>query len=405
MPYDLATPAMQQDPYPIYAEMRRQPSLVQVGSSLTTQGTYFVTRYDDAVFVLKDPRFVNDASKLPGWDDWSKKWYIPSTLKVFIHSMALKDEPDHTRLRQLVHKAFTPAMIQQLAGDIERLANELLDKAARQPVIDFRSAYALPLPLTVIANMMGVSQSDRDKFSRWMSNPITEFSTSDPVGMVSKLLSAMGLDGMLRRIIADRRRNPQSDLTTALVQAEEAGDRLSEPELIAMLFLILFAGHETTVNLIGSGTLALLQNPDQFEKLKANPDLLDSAIEEMLRYTNPVQHVAQRYTLEDVEIGGVAIPKHSALHIGIASANRDEAAFKNADQFDITRSPNRHIAFGFGIHYCLGAPLARLEAKIAFKTLLARYPNLRLAVPADQVKWRGAPSLRGLTALPVRLNG
>jgi len=395
---------MQHNPYPAYAEMRRQPALTLVKHDISNADIHFVTRYDDAVLALKDPRFVNDARKLPNWDDWTKKWYIPSTLKVFIDSMALADEPDHTRLRHLVHKAFTPSMIQQLASSMETLAHELLDQAAKKSVIDLREAFALPLPLTVIANMMGVSPTDREKFRRWMANPITDFSTKDPIGMVTKLFSAMGLNGLLKRLIADRRLHPQDDMTSILVQAEESGDRLSESELVAMLFLILFAGHETTVNLLGSGTLALLQNPEQFEKLKANPDLLDSAIEEMLRYTNPVQHIAQRFLLEDVEFGGVTVPKYSQLLIGIGAANRDETIFENPEQFDITRSPNRHIALGFGIHYCLGAPLARLEAKIAFKTLFQHFPNIQLAVPADELKWRGAPALRGLTRLPIRLN-
>lgn len=404
MSIDLASPEMQHNPYPAYARMRRQPGLTRVKHALSGADIHFITRYDDATLALKDPRFVNDARKLPNWDDWTKKWYIPSTLKVFVDSMALADEPDHTRLRHLVHKAFTPSIIQQLAGSMETLAHELLDRAAQKPVIDFRSAFALPLPLTVIANMMGVSPADREKFRRWMANPITDFSPKDPVGMLTKLLSAMGLNGLLKRLIADRRSHPRDDMTSILVQAEESGDRLSESELIAMLFLILFAGHETTVNLLGSGTLALLQHPEQFEMLKANPNWLDSAIEELLRYTNPVQHIAQRYLLEDVEFGGVTVPQYSQLLIGIAAANRDESIFDNPEALDITRSPNRHIAFGFGIHYCLGAPLARLEAKIAFKVLFERFPNMQLAVPADELKWVGAPALRGLARLPIRLN-
>lgn len=318
--------------------------------------------------------------------------------------MALADEPDHTRLRQLVHKAFTPSMIQRLASSMETLAHELLDRAAQKSVIDLREEFALPLPLTVIANMMGVSPADREKFRRWMADPITDLSPKDPVGMIRKLRSAMGLNGLLKRLVADRRSNPRDDMTSLLVQAEESGDRLSESELIAMLFLILFAGHETTVNLLGSGTLALLQHPEQFALLKANPNLLDSAIEELLRYTNPVQHIAQRYLLEDVEFGGVTVPQYSQLLIGIGSANRDETIFDNPETLDITRSPNRHIAFEFGIHYCLGAPLARLEAKIAFKALFERFPNMELAVPAGELKWVGAPALRGLTRLPIRLN-
>jgi len=219
------------------------------------------------------------------------------------------------------------------------------------------------------------------------------------------VLNALGLTRFLKRLVADRRKNPQDDLTTRLVQAEDGGDRLSEAELIAMLMLILFAGHETTVNLIGSGTLALLQHPDQFEKLKADRSLMETAVEEMLRYTNPVQHIAYRYNLEAMAIGGTTIPAHSALQVCVAAANRDESVFENAASLDITRKPNRHIAFGFGIHYCLGAPLARMEARIAFNTLMDRFPDLQLAVPSEQLQWRGMPALRGLTRLPVRLRG
>jgi cytochrome P450 family 107 subfamily K polypeptide 1 len=178
---------------------------------------------------------------------------------------------------------------------------------------------------------------------------------------------------------------------------------LSENELIAMMLLLLLAGHETTVNLIGNGTLALLEYPDQLEKLKANPELMEGAIEEMLRFTNPVHQIAPRYTVEDVELHGQLIPKGSTVIVGIASANRDEAAFQNADQFDIERKPNQHIAFGLGIHYCLGAPLARLEGKIAFTALLNRFPNLELAASTKTLEWRGGPALRGLKKLPIRL--
>jgi cytochrome P450 PksS len=405
MGFDLGSPAMQQNPYPAYAEMRRQPSLTMVSSSLSKHDHYLATRYEDVVAILKDPRFVNDARKLPNWDDWTKKWYIPSTLKVFVDTMALVDEPDHTRLRQLVHKAFTPSMIQHMTHNMERIVKDLLDHMTGREVVDLRAVFALPFPLTVIGNLVGISPDDRAQFARWMANPITDFSTKDPVGMVTKLMSAMGLDRMIKRLIADRRRSPQDDLITALVHAENEGDQLSENELIAMIFLILFAGHETTVNLIGSGTLALLQHPDQWARLKANPDLLDTAVEELLRYTNPVQHIAQRFAMETVTLGTATIPQYSTVLLGIGAANRDEAVFPDAETLDIGRTPNKHIAFGFGVHYCLGAPLARMEAKIGFKALIERFPNMQLAIQPEAIQWRGAPSLRGVKALPIRLNG
>lgn len=405
MNYDLVSPEMRHDPYPTYAQMRRDPSIVKVIHGLTGQPTYFVTRYNDAAIVLKDPRFVNDSRKLPGIGDWTAKWYIPSVLKVFAYSMALADEPDHTRLRGLVHKAFTPNMIQQLTGRMEQLADDLLTAAAHKPECDFIEDFALPLPLNVIGDLLGVSIPERKKFRRWLGNNITDFNPKDRLGTLAKLVNAFAMDGFLKRLIKDRKQNPKDDLISALVQASEGADKLSNNELMAMLFLILFAGYETTVNLISSGTLALLQNPDQFEKLKANPDLLDSAIEEMLRYVNPVQHVAYRYPLEDVDINGVTIPKYSTIMVGVAAANRDETVFENPEKFDITRNPNKHLAFGVGIHYCLGAPLARLEAVIGFRALLRRFPNIVLAAPAERLQWRGAPALRGLVTMPVRLKG
>jgi len=405
MGIDLTSPAMQQDPYPSYAEMRHQREFVRVNHPVSGKDLRFITRYDDVLFALKDPRFVNDGRKLPTWDDWTKKWYIPTALKSFVDSMALADEPDHTRLRRLVHKAFTPTMIQALSGRIEQLTDEFLDAVARKPVVDFVDEFSLPLPLNVIGDMMGVSPEDRWNFRKWMSNTITDVSPKDILGIVPKIRNAIGLDGFLKRLVADRRANPKDDMTTALVLAEDAGETLSESELISMLFLLLFAGHETTANLLAVGTLALLQNPDQLALLKANPALIDTAIDELLRYTNPTQHIALRYNIEDIEVGGQPIPQYSTLVLCIAAANRDETIFENPEVLDITRTPNRHIAFGFGVHYCLGAPLARLEAKIAFTRLLERFPNMQLATPVDQLKWKGAPALRGLKKLPLRMKG
>lgn len=400
---DLTAPEVQRDPHRLYAELRRRPDIARVQHDRNGEA-FLIVRYDDALFVLRDPRFSSDARKLPDHADWSEKWYIPAVLKRFANTMALVDEPDHTRLRTLVHRAFTPQRVEQMRASIERLAHDLLDRQRGRDVVDFMDVFAVPLPLTVIGDLMGISQADRADFRRWMSNTISDFSPRRPLELIPKLLNAFALNRLLRRIVADRRVHPTDDLTTALVQAEADGDRFSEDELLAMLFLILFAGHETTVNLLGSGTLALLQHPDQLALLQANPDRLDLAIEELLRFTSPVQHVAYRYALEDVEIGGTLISRGSTLIVSIAAANRDESVFPNADTLDITRSPNRHIAFGFGVHYCLGAPLARLEAEIGFRVLLERCAKIELAIPAEALEWHGVPALRSLTRLPVRLH-
>ncbi len=403
MALSLSADELRDDPYALYARFRKETPVTPIENGFTGE-SWFVTRYEDVLAVLKDPRFSNEHRKVSDKKDITEARWMPSIFRAFLNSMIMVDDPDHNRLRTLVHKAFTPRIIQNMAARIDDISNDLLDKAAKKDVMDLVGDFSLPLPLTVISEMMGVPAKDRMKFKNWTAN-LLDSADSTKLEFLARLPKALLLQRFFTQLIALRAKDPQDDLITAMVQAHEGGDKLSQDELIAMLFLLLFAGHETTVNLIGNGTLALLEHPDQFEKLKANPDLLDSAIEEMLRFTNPVQQISPRFALEDVEINGNVIPKGSTVMCGIASANRDESAFPNADQFDITRSPNRHIAFGLGIHYCLGAPLARLEAKNAFRILLDRYPNMQLAVPADQLRWHNTSSaLRGLESLPIRLN-
>jgi len=225
----------------------------------------------------------------------------------------------------------------------------------------------------------------------------------DPTVFLRQIPNALRMTRFFEKLIALRRANPGDDLVTALITAEDAGDHLSQDELIAMIFLLLLAGHETTVNLIGTGVLALLQHPAQLQQLRDNFDLIDDAVEELLRYGNPVEHGSSRYALEDVHIGGQLIPKGSTVLLLLSSANRDERIFENPEQLDITRSPNRHVGFGLGIHYCLGAPLARLEGRIAIQKLFQRFPNLHLAIPEEQLAWRSTMAVRGLRSLPVHV--
>ncbi len=403
MPYILNTPDMQADPYPTYAAMRAQPGMVWAQTSPRSAPRRFFTRYEEVVAILKDPRFINDSRRLPGAEDWTRKWYIPSSFRHFGNSLPLVDNPDHARLRRLVHKVFTPGMVGEMAGGIRAWSERALDACADKPVIDLLAEYALPVPLNAISDLVGVAIPDRLRFRRWMSNNVSDFSSDNALQTAMKFINTFQLDAFLNRLIAERRAEPRADLTSALVAVEDDGETLSPAELIAMLFIILFAGHETTVNLIASGTLALLQHPDQFAALKADMSLLDGAIEELLRYTNPVQHIAPRYASIPLEVAGEVIGQSEVVMLGVAAANRDETVFPDGEKLDIRRAPNRHIAFGFGLHYCLGAPLARLEAQIAFTTLFERYPDLQLAVPAETLRWRGAPALRGLRALPIRL--
>lgn len=397
---DQMSPAFRADPYPILARLRRESPVV------TTQrpviGTiYLLTRYEDVTALFSDPRFANDPRNTVVNDPFDR-WWTPRLLRAFQRNMLSSDEPDHRRLRDLVHKAFTPRRVEELKGSVERITARLLDAAARKPSVDLIADFALPLPLTVISEMMGVPEGDRLRFHRWMAGLLDAPITSR-LAVLKLLPSSFMTLRLFRRLIRQRRRQPGDDLLTALVQAEEKGDRLNEEELIAMIFLLLLAGHETTVNLIGNGTLALLQHPDQLQKLRDDPELIGSAVEELLRFTNPVAEPAARFAREEVVLHGTTIPRGGIVVPLLASANRDEAAFERADQLDITRHPNRHVAFGLGIHYCLGAPLARLEAKIALLALVQRFPRMRLAVPADQLRWRGSLNLRGLTALPMHL--
>jgi cytochrome P450 len=310
------------------------------------------------------------------------------------------DPPDHTRLRALVSKAFTPRLIEQLRPRIESLTNGLVDNVEHAGCMDLIRDFALPLPATVIAEMLGVPAADRHRFHGWSNALIQAASTW---GMVRAIPNALAFTRYIRRIVERRKRDPQDDLISALVQAEEAGDRLSGDELVAMVFLLLVAGHETTVNLIGNAALALLKHPEQLEKLRSDPALLPSAIEELLRYSSPVELATERYAREDAMIAGVPIPRGEVVFAVIASANRDERQFTAPDTLDLAREPNKHLSFGLGPHYCLGAPLARLEGQIAISTLFSRLPNLRLATSRDSLRWRAGLILRGLQSLPLSL--
>jgi cytochrome P450 len=323
---------------------------------------------------------------------------MPPMFRPLERNMLDLDPPDHTRLRALVHRAFTPNLIGQMRDRIQALADELLDGVARKGQMDLINDYALPLPMIIITEILGVPTSDRNKFHKWSQVLV---SLSSPNVTLRVIPSVWMFIRYLRRFIRSRRRDLRDDLTSALIQAEEAGDKLSEDELLAMVFLLLIAGHETTVNLIGTGMLALLEHPDQMDKLRQNPSMIKTAVEELLRYASPVFMSTERHAREDLNIQGVTIPRGGMTLGVIGSANRDETVFENADVLDIARDPNKHLSFGQGIHFCVGAPLARLEAQIAINTLLRRMPDLHLSVTPDALRWRPSMFLRGLETLPT----
>ncbi len=399
---DLASPAFKADPYPFYARLRAEAPVWR--ATLRDRRTaWLVTRYEDVARVLKDDTFVKDKLNAMDPEQRAKTPWVPGFLKPLERNMLDLDDPDHARLRALVSKAFTPRLIEQLRGRIETLCEELLDHMQRarghRDGTDLVADYTLPLPATVIAELLGVPAEDQTRFHRWSNRLVSVSSGRD---MWRAIPAAYSFVRYLRRLVERRRADPEDDLITALIRAEEAGYKLSEDELLAMAFLLLVAGHETTVNLIASGTLALLEHPEQADRLRRDPLLVKPAVEELLRYTSPVEMATERYAREDAEIGGKTIPRGALVLAVLGSANHDERHFEEPDSLNLVRDPNRHLAFGRGgVHHCLGAPLARMEGQIAFNALLRRFPGVRLA--PETLRWRRGLFLRGLEKLPLVL--
>jgi cytochrome P450 len=398
MDVDLTSAAFRSDPYPSFARWRAESPVLRVKLP-DQQIVWLVTRYDDAVTVLKDPRFVNDRRRVLTPEQVARLPWMPGPLKTLERNMLNRDDPDHGRLRGLVHKAFTPRLVANMIDRIRTITSDLLDEVQARGRMDLIRDYALPLPTTIIAEMMGVPVRDRHKFHRWSNALVT--SSASRWGMLGSLPSLWAFLRYIRSLVKLRQAKPGDDLVSALVHAREADDRLSEDELLSMVFLLLVAGHETTVNLIGNGVLALLEHPAQMERLRDDPELIKPAVEELMRYDSPVQFASERYPREEITIAGVSIAPGETVQPLLGSANRDERQFDRADELDITREPNRHLAFGQGVHYCVGAPLARLEGQIAINALLERFPDLRLAVPSRALRRRRGLGLRGLESLPL----
>lgn len=383
---------LRDDPYPLYRLLHRGPR-VHWNEVL---GAWMLPRYDDVIAALTDPRLSAERNVTPITPEENDTGVA--------RSMLVSDPPDHTRLRGLVQKAFTPRMIDGLRPRIVAIVRELLDRLEDRGTadVDLIADLAYPLPVVVIAELLGVPPEDRSSFHQWSS---VVAASLDPLISAEREAAAEGarreLHAYLRGIIAQRRREPRADLISALVAVEEQGEKLSEPELVIMCTLLLIAGHETTVNLIGNGTLALLNHPDALAELRQQPELVGTAIEELLRFDSPVQLTA-RVAREPLTIADQAIDAGTFVLILLGAANRDERQFAQPDELNLSRTPNPHVAFGRGIHFCLGAPLARLEGQIVLQALVQRFPRLRLAGPPVR---RDQVTLRGLKSLPVNAGG
>ncbi|GGN15521.1 cytochrome P450 [Lentzea pudingi] len=361
---------------------------------------WLVTRYDEAKIALTDPRISKNIQN--GGHLMAKhatethvRREVEPTLAVHMLNM---DPPHHTRLRKLVTKAFTARRIELMRPRVEEISAGLIAKLNDGDEVDLLEVFAFPLPITVICELLGIPIDNRDDFREW-SNQLLSFGTPEQVQAAAGAMAGF----LYQHVTAIAEAEPNDTFFSALVHADDSGDRLNTEELISMAFLLLVAGHETTVNLIGNAVLALLKNPEQLRILKDRPELIPASTEEFLRLEGPVNVATFRYTTEPVELGGVTVPADEILMVSLIAANRDPQRYENADQLDVTRSAQGHVAFGHGIHFCLGAPLARLEFDVALTQLLARFPNLTLAAEPETLGWRDSTLIRGLHTLPVRL--
>ncbi len=390
---DFLNDAFIRNPHPVYAAAREEDPVVRV---LLPDGRFawIVTTYEDSVAVLNDARY---STSHPHEEEGGGP--LPPHMEIVYRNLSSVDSSDHRRLRRLVQKAFTPRMVEGLRGRIEEIANELIDKIEAKGEMRLIDDFAFPLPIKVICEMLGVPIEDQDRFREW-SNSIME-GVNNPALARQTEETLIEFVTYLQQWIARKRSDLRDDLVSELIRVEDDGDTLSEQELYAMVFVLLVAGHETTVNLIGNGVLALLEHPEQKEKLQTHPELIQGAIEEILRYDGPVEVANARRATEDMTLKGKRIQKGDLVFTALLSANRDSSLFPEPDRFDITRQMNNHLAFGKGVHYCLGAPLARLEGEIAILALLRRLPNLRMTTNRESLDWRRGMIIHGLKEMAL----
>ncbi|WP_309057897.1 cytochrome P450 [Streptomyces sp.] len=386
------------DPYPAYAWLREHAPVHRTRLPSGVEA-WLVTRYADARQALADQRL----SKNPVHHAEPGKTGIPGERSAGLMTHLLNiDPPDHTRLRRLVSKAFTPRRVAEFAPRVRELTDRLIDGFAEKGEADLIHDFAFPLPIYAICDLLGVPAEDQDDFRDWAGMMIRH--GGGPRGGVAR--SVKKIRGYLAELIHRKRQDLGDDLISGLIRASDHGDHLTEAEATAMCFVLLFAGFETTINLIGNGTYQLLRHPEQRERLQASlaageAGLLETGVEELLRFDGPVELATWRYATRDLSIGGQAIPAGDPVLVVLAAADRDPARFTEPDTLDLARRDNQHLGYGHGIHYCLGAPLARLEGQVALATLLTRLPDLRLAADPAELRWRGGLIMRGLRTLPV----
>ncbi|HEX4819280.1 MAG TPA: cytochrome P450 [Acidimicrobiales bacterium] len=382
------------NPHPLYHRIRAEAPIWKFDDF----DDYLLTRWEDCEAVLRDPRWSSDPSHAPMPEDDFRAAFEGAGVRTLL----FMDPPDHTRVRRLVSKAFTPRRVEKLREHVGEICDSLLADLKGDEPFEVMSGLAYPLPVIVICELLGVPVEDRHQMEGWSSDAsrLLDFSMIDEETAMKGMVAAMQFINYFNGLFEARRAEPQDDLLTELIKAEEEGDKLSEEELRSIVLLLFVAGHETTMNLIGNGLFAMLQHRDQWERLVADPSLVPSAVEECLRFDGPV-HLTGRFATTDLEVGGMAFRKGQAVMTLLAAANRDPEKFPDPDRFDVGRADNQHLTFSHGIHYCLGAALARMEGQVVFDRLARNFPTLQLACDADDVEYREHFILRGLKALPV----
>ncbi|MEV6032057.1 cytochrome P450 [Nonomuraea sp. NPDC052116] len=401
---DLWSEEFHADPFPVYARLREEAPIHSAGGP----GTWIITRYDDARAALTDPRLSKDPRHAPGWV--RRMEIMTGGEGPTGTNMINNNPPDHTRQRRSVSRAFTRRRVEALEPRIREITDDLVAKMAVQTEVDLVKAFAVPLPIIVICEMLGVPAAHRDDLHAWTAALLSP--APGRRGTAERRRARRAMESFMIELIAAARReldrnlppDQQPDLLRALILAAEGEGGLSERELLGMIRLLVVAGHETMAGLITTGVLTLLAHPEQAALLRARPDLMPSAIEELLRVGGAADRATLRFATEDVSFPGGTVPAGEVVSVCINAANRDPERFPRPDAFDVTRTDNPHLSFGHGIHFCLGAPLARLQARIAFSALLRGFPGLALACPPERLRWHNTGGVRSVRSLPVRLS-